>query len=115
MGETERVVTMNEVLSELDAQPIIAMVESWEELDLEWRYVSEDDPRLCFVRRKDKGSPNSEDLKQQRPIAALDGVSKEATNIHAEGKVAGAGATGAAQTPKKKVKRLNDTLRSLKF
>ena len=106
---------MNEVLSELDAQPIIAMVESWEELDLEWRCVSEDDPRLCSVQRKDKGSPDSEDLKQQRPIAVLDGVSKEANSIYAEGKVVGTGATGAAQTPKKKVKRLNDTLRSLKF
>lgn len=120
------VVTMNEELSEQDAQTIIAIVDSQKELNLSWRHVSKDDSRLCFVK-KDSKSIETDDLKQQQSITSLtnsqDGVLNEAGGngkekaslINAEGKEAILDIKNAGQTPAKKDKRQNYILKSIKY
>jgi len=122
--EVDGVVMMNEVLGERDASYITAMVDSQAELDLEWRYVSEDDPRLCFFQRRDNKSPEVCGLKQQRSSAnSLDSVFNEASEYgekktpptNTKGKEIGADIANAVQTPQKKGKKPNTNVRSLKY
>jgi len=116
--EADQVVTMNEVLNELDAQVIIAMVDSEEKLNLEWRYVSENDRRLCFVRRKEGKNLKVHALALATPSVFnedTEGGKEETPPTNVEGKEAEADTKNARQIPTKKGKKLNTTLRSLKF